>query len=106
MGKELDLLKFENSVRVTGSIHLPKGDRTGKSKRGVYLHFSLRHASVGYDGIERTSFLPVRVFDPGLQEWLRGKGEDVRICLEGKLHSSTGSGKMYILAESLEDQAE
>lgn len=99
-------MKLENSVRVTGSIHLPKGNRTGKSKRGIYLHFSLRHASIGYDGIERTSFLPVRVFDPGLQEWLRGKGEDARICLEGKLHSSTGSGKMYILAESLEDQAE
>ena len=106
MGKELDLLKFENSVRVTGSIHLPKGDRTGKNKRGIYLHFSLRHASIGYDGIERTSFLPVRVFDPDLQEWLRGKGEDARVCLEGKLHASAGSGKMYILAESLEDRAE
>ena len=104
MSKELDLLKFENTVRVTGSIHLPKGDRTGKNKRGIYLHFSLRHASVGYDGIERTSFLPVRVFDPDLQEWLRGKGEDAPVCLEGKLHASTGSGKMYILAESLEDQ--
>ena len=99
-------MKFENSLRITGSIHLPKGDRIGKNKNGLYLHFSLRHSAVGYDGIERTSFLPVRVFDPSLQEWLRNKGEDSPVLVEGKLRSSTGSGEMFILAESLEDQTE
>lgn len=99
-------MEFENTVRVTGSIHLPKGDRAGKNKNGVYLRFSLRHSSVGFDGIERPSFLPVRVFDADLQEWLRGKGEDSPVHLVGKLHSSSGSGEMFILAESLEDQTE
>ncbi len=99
-------MKFENTVRVTGSIHLPKGDRAAKSKGGVYLHFSLRHSSLGFDGIERPSFLPVRVFDPVLQEWLRDRGEDSPVRVAGKLRSSTGSGEMFILAESLEDLTE
>lgn len=97
------MLNFENSVTVTGSIHLPKGDMAGRNRNGVYLRFSLRHPSVGYDGVERTSFLPVRVFDPALQEWLRGKGEGSPVRIAGRLQTSSGSGEMYILAESLEE---
>lgn len=99
-------MDFENSVKVTGEIHLPKGDMAGKNRNGIYLRFSLKYPSMGYDGIERTSFLPVRVFDPALQECLRGKGEGTLVHLSGTLRSSSGSGEMYILAESLEAGAE
>ena len=100
------LVNFENSVTVTGLIHLPKGDMAGKNRNGVYLRFSLKHPSVGYDGVERVSFLPVRVFDPVLQEWLRGKGEGTPVRITGRVHSSSGSGEMFILAETLEENAE
>ncbi len=100
------MLNFENSVTVTGSIHLPKGDMAGKNRNGVYLRFSLKVPSIGYDGVERTSFLPVRVFDAALQGWLRGKGEGTPVRMRGRLQSSSGSGEMYILAENLEEGTE
>lgn len=94
----------ENSVRVSGTIHHPKGEREGQDKYGAYILFSVRQTVLGYDGVERPSFLPVRVFGPELKKWLEAKDEGAPVCLSGKLHSSPGSGEMFILAESLEDR--
>jgi len=98
-------LNCENSVVVTGAIHLPKGDMVGRNRHGTYLKFAVKQMTVGYDGVERPSFLPVRVFDTALQEWLRAKGHGDTVRVSGTLRSSTGSGEMFILADSLENAA-
>lgn len=99
-------MDFENTVVVTGSMHLPKGDMVGRNRHGTYLRFSVKQMTVGYDGVERPSFLPVRVFRQDLQEWLRTKCHGDPVHLSGSLHSSAGSGEMFILAESIEDITE
>lgn len=88
---------------VSGAIHLPKGDMLGRNRHGTYVKFALKQMATGYDGVERPSFLPVRVFEQALQELFRAKGHGDAVRVTGTLRSSTGSGEMFILAESIED---
>lgn len=99
-------MNCENSVVVSGAIHLPKGDMVGRNRHGTYLKFALKQMTTGYDGVERPSFLPVRVFDQALQEQFRAKGHGDSVRIAGTLRSSTGSGEMFILAESIENTEE
>lgn len=93
----------ENTVTLCGMVHLPQGDMEDGNQLGRYLRFSVKLTVKGYDGIDRTNFLPVRVFDPALQSWLRTKKEGDGIRLKGSVRSSLGSGEMYVHAESMED---
>ncbi|HCL78890.1 MAG TPA: DNA-binding protein, partial [Synergistaceae bacterium] len=99
-------MNCENTVTLSGTLHLPKGDMEGSNQHGQYLKFSVKQSMVGYDGIERTSFLPVRVFDPALKEWLKTRKEGDAIRLTGSIRSSSGSGDMFIRPDSLEAPCE
>ena len=96
-------MNCENSVVVTGTIHLPKGDMVGRNRHGTYLKFAVKQMTTGYDGVERPSFLPVRVFDQTLQEWFREKSHGDAIRISGTLRASSGSGEMFILADTIDD---
>lgn len=75
----------------------------GRNRHGAYLKFAVKQMALGYDGVERPSFLPVRVFGQELQEYFRAKSHGESVRVSGTLRSSAGSGEMFILAESIED---
>ena len=95
-------MNCENTVTLSGTLHLPKGDMEGSNQHGQYLKFSVKQSMVGYDWIERKSSLPV----VALKEWLKTRKEGDAIRLTGSIRSSSGSGDMFIRPDSLEAPCE
>ena len=66
-------MNWENSVRVSGQVHLLKGRTEGETGTGKYVQFAVRQDNQDPDGSPRRDFLVVRVYDDALRELLNGK---------------------------------
>jgi hypothetical protein len=94
-------LDWENSVRISGRVHLLKGRSEGETGTGKYVQFAVRQEISEPDGATRRDFLIVRVYDEALREQLRAKREDDDVVVEGSLRSSRGSGVNYVRCASI-----
>jgi len=92
----------ENTVTVSGALHLIHGQMIRESKSGRYACFSVRQDTPTNDGGMRKDFLLVRSFDPGIQAWIQEQAEGTTVRVIGAVQSSLGSGEMYIRAEKVE----
>ena len=92
----------ENTVTVSGALHLIHGQMIRESKSGRYVHFSVRQDTPTNDGGIRKDFLLVRSFDPGIQAWIQEQAEGTTVRVTGAVRSSLGSGEMYLRAEKVE----
>ena len=74
----------ENTVTVSGALHLIHGQMIRESKSGRYACFSVRQDTPTNDGGIRKDFLLVRSFDPGIQAWIQeqAEGTTVRVTTE------------------------
>ena len=95
-------LNWENSVRVSGQVHLLKGQTEGESGAGKYVQFAVRQDNQDPDGSPRRDFLLVRVYDSELREALGKKQSGDPVTVEGTLRSSRGSGVNYIRCASIQ----
>lgn len=94
-------LNWENSVRVSGQVHLLKGRTEGETGTGKYVQFAVRQDNQDPDGSPRRDFLVVRVYDDALRAILGGKQAGDPVVVEGTLRSSRGSGVNYIRCKSI-----
>jgi hypothetical protein len=92
----------ENTVTVSGALHLIHGQMIRESKSGRYVHFSVRQETPANDGGTRRDFLLVRAFDPEIQAWVQEQAEGTTVRVIGAVRSSLGSGEMYIQAVRVE----
>ena len=90
--------KIENSVTVSGLLHLIRVDK--KNER--YFPFAIRQESPWPDGSTRKDFLTARAFPPEIQEKIQGLTEGTPIKVSGTLRSSRGSGELYIYVQDLQ----
>ena len=94
-------MNWENSVRVSGQMHLLKGRTEGETGTGKYVQFAVRQDNQNPDGSPRRDFLVVRVYDDALRAILGGKQAGDPVVVEGTLRSSRGSGVNYIRCKSI-----
>ncbi|MDR3231829.1 MAG: DNA-binding protein [Synergistaceae bacterium] len=94
-------MNWENSVRISGRVHLLKGQAEGETGTGKYVQFAVRQENAEADGATRRDFLVVRVYDEALRERLLAKREDDDVTVEGSLRSSRGSGVNYVRCASI-----
>lgn len=92
----------ENAVTVSGTLHLSRAGSSASKPSKKYLPFSVRQDTPGMDGSVRKDFLLARVYDPEVQESLKGLQEGVTVRVHGDVRSSLGSGEMYINVRALE----
>ena len=92
----------ENAVTVSGTLHLSHAGSSAGKPMKKYLPFSVRQDTPGVDGSVRKDFLLARVYDPELQENLKGLEEGITVRVLGDVRSSLGSGEMYINVRALE----
>ena len=90
------LPNLENAVRISGLVHLIKGQSEGVTGTGKYVQFAVRQDNQELDGSPRRDFLVVRVYDPALREALASMKDGDPVTVEGTLRSSRGSGVNYI----------
>jgi len=93
-------LNLENSVVLSGKVHLIKGQSEGETATGKYVQFAVRQDSEWADG-PRRDFLIVRVYDAALREILLAKKNGDDVVVEGALRSSRGSGVNYVRCSSI-----
>ena len=89
-------IELENSVHLSGNVHIIKAQAEGETGTGKYIRFAVRQENQDFDGHARRDFIVVRVFDEGLREILNGKKADDPVIVEGTLRSSKGSGVNYV----------
>lgn len=94
-------LSWENSVRISGQVHLLKGKTEGETGTGKYVQFAVRQDNQDPDGSPRRDFLVVRVYDAELRELLGQKQSGDPVTVEGTLRSSRGSGVNYVRCKSI-----
>lgn len=94
-------LSWENSVRISGQVHLLKGQTEGETATGKYVQFAVRQDNQDPDGSPRRDFLVVRVYDNELREVLSRKQTGDPVTVEGTLRSSRGSGVNYVRCTSI-----
>lgn len=94
-------MNLENSVRISGQVHLLKGGTEGETGTGKYVQFAVRQDNQDPDGSPRRDFLLVRVYDAELRELLEKKQAGDPVTVEGTLRSSRGSGVNYIRCRSI-----
>ena len=95
-------MNWENSVRVSGQVHLLKGRTEGETGTGKYVQFAVRQDNQDPDGSPRRDFLVVRVYDDALRDVLNGKQAGDPVVVEGTLRSSRGSGVNYVRCSAIE----
>ncbi|MDR1732472.1 MAG: DNA-binding protein [Synergistaceae bacterium] len=98
----VQVLNWENSVRISGKVHFLRGQSEGESGTGKYVQFAIRQEHASEDGTTRRDFLIVRVYDESLRKLLLAKQEDDEVIVEGTLRSSRGSGVNYVRCASIE----
>lgn len=94
-------MSWENSVRISGQVHLLKGQTEGETATGKYVQFAVRQDNQDPDGSPRRDFLVVRVYDNELREVLSRKQTGDPVTVEGTLRSSRGSGVNYVRCTSI-----
>ena len=95
-------MQAENTVTVSGTLHLIHGTFENIAKPKKYLHFSVKQETPGLDGSVRKDFLLARVYDPETQATLKDLKEGTTIRVRGDVRSSLGSGEMYINVASVQ----
>ncbi|MDR1649013.1 MAG: DNA-binding protein [Synergistaceae bacterium] len=91
-------MQVDNSVTISGLLHHIK---SGK-KSGKYLLFSIKQETPWGDGTTRRDFLVSRAFLPEIQDRIQSLPEGTPLKVTGSLHSSLGSGELYIYVEGVE----
>lgn len=97
-----ELGTLENTVEISGTVHVIKAQAEGETGTGKYTRFAVRQENTESDGHSRRDFLVVRVYDEGLREVLAGKQDGDIVRVQGTLRSSRGSGVNYIRCLKLE----
>ncbi|MBQ6775433.1 MAG: OB-fold nucleic acid binding domain-containing protein [Synergistaceae bacterium] len=97
----LPTLELENSVKLSGFVHLVKAQAEGETGLGKYVRFAVRQETQEEHGHSRRDFIVVRVYDKALREVLAGKNSDDPVEVEGTLRSSRGSGVNYVMCGGL-----
>ena len=82
----------ENSVMLTGYVHVIKAQNEGENGTGEYTRFAVRQE----DSETGRDFIVVRVFDEKLREVLSGMNDGDPVTVKGTLRSSKGSGVNYV----------
>ena len=90
-------MQFDNAVTVSGLLHHIKSEQ----KNDKYFLFSVKQETQQDDGTPRKDFLVSRVFIPEIQEQVKALPEGTPLNVRGVLHSSLGSGDMYINAREV-----
>ncbi len=94
--------ELENSVKLSGDMHVIKAQTEGETGLGKYTRFAVKQESQGTDGRVRRDFLVVRVYDEAMRNSLADKADGQPISVEGTLRSSRGSGVNYVLCSKLD----
>ena len=93
-------MNWENSVVLSGKMHLLKGQSEGETGTGKYIQFAVRQDNE-WEGGTRRDFLTVRAYDEALRDIIRSKKDNDDITVEGALRSSRGSGINYVRCSSI-----
>lgn len=103
---EVEVLKesgaLENSITISGTVHVIKAQAEGETGTGKYIRFAVRQENQEQDGHTRRDFLVVRVYDEELRDVLAGKNDGDPVKVQGTLRSSKGSGVNYIRCSKIE----
>ena len=91
----------ENSVELSGNVHLVKAQPEGETGMGKYVRFAVRQEEQDSDGHRMLDFLVVRVFDEEQQKILQSLNDKDPVKVEGTLRSSRGSGVNYVLCSKI-----
>ena len=91
-------MHFENDVTVSGILHHIKKEKQDEK----YFLFAVKQENEKEDGSIRKDFLVTRVFIPEIAQVARSLDGGTLIRVAGELHVSSGSGEMYICANSIE----
>ena len=91
----------ENSVELSGSVHLVKAQAEGETGIGKYNRFAVRQEDQDSDGHTRRDFLVVRVFDEEQKKILETLNDGDPVSVSGTLRSSRGSGVNYVLCSKI-----
>jgi hypothetical protein len=91
-------MQADNSVTVSGLLHHIKSEK----KRDKYFLFSVKQETPWSDGSTRRDFLVSRAFLPEIRERVQSLPEGTPLKVTGSLHSSLGSGELYIYVEGVE----
>jgi hypothetical protein len=91
-------MQVDNSVTISGLLHhIKSGKRDDK-----YFLFSVKQETPWSDGTIRKDFLVSRAFLPEIQERVQVLPEGTPLKVSGSLHSSLGSGELYVYAREVE----
>ena len=82
----------ENSVTLTGYVHVIKAQNEGETGTGKYTRFAVRQE----DSERGRDFIVVRVYDKKLRELLSRMNDGDTVTVKGTLRSSKGSGVNYV----------
>ncbi|MBQ7152278.1 MAG: OB-fold nucleic acid binding domain-containing protein [Synergistaceae bacterium] len=93
--------ELENSVKLSGFVHVIKAQNEGETGTGKYVRFAVRQEIPDEHGHARKDFLVVRVFNDALKEILAGKKSDDPVEVEGTMRSSKGSGVNYVMCSGI-----
>ncbi|MBQ9564425.1 MAG: OB-fold nucleic acid binding domain-containing protein [Synergistaceae bacterium] len=93
---------LENTVKLSGLVHLIKAQAEGETGTGKYTRFAVRQDNQELDGSPRRDFLVVRVYDQGLRDTLATKQDGDPVSVEGALRSSRGSGVNYVRCSAIQ----
>lgn len=93
---------LENSVSISGNMHVIKAQAEGETGTGKYIRFAVRQENTEPDGHTRRDFLVVRAYDAGLRGQITGLKDGDPVKVEGTLRSSRGSGVNYIRCVKIE----
>jgi exonuclease VII large subunit len=91
-------VQFENSVTVSGILHHIKKDKQNEK----YFLFAIKQETLKEDGSIRKDYLVTRVFVPEIAQIVRSLDGGAHIKVRGELRVSSGSGEMYIYANSID----
>ena len=97
-----ELGTLENSVDLSGYVHVIKAQAEGETGTGKYIRFAVRQETQEQDGHTMRDFLVVRVYDEGLRDILAGKNDGDPVKVQGTLRSSRGSGVNYVRCSKIE----
>ncbi|MDR1977631.1 MAG: DNA-binding protein [Synergistaceae bacterium] len=90
-------MRVDNIVTVSGLLHHIRSEK----KNDKYFPFSVKQETPWHDGTVRKDFLVSRAFIPDVQELVKGLPEGTPLKVRGILHSSLGSGEMYIYVQEV-----
>ena len=89
-------MNYENSVIISGLLHL-----LSRKKDDKHFAFSIRHENL-LNGSARKDFLNARAFADDVKEKLSSLDENAPIKVKGSLRTSTGSGELYLAVSEVE----